>query len=63
MKEKVLIKRLYISKLVWFKKSLLVLDIDHHTIILLNFFVIESVPYAVLSLTDYLKQKSIIHKP
>ena len=28
-----------------------------------QFFVIEFVPSAVLSLTDYLKQKNILHKP
>ena len=28
-----------------------------------SIFLIESVPSAVLSLTDYLKQKSILHKP
>ena len=51
-----------VSKLVWFKKSLLVLRyLPPHDFGQL--FVLEFVRSAVLSLTDYLKQKSILHKP
>ena len=57
MKEKIL---KIILKLIWFKKSLLCLrPVNDIT----QFFVIEFVLSAVLSLTDYLKQKSILHKP
>ena len=51
-----------ILKLGWFRKSLLGLRYRPvHDIT--QVFVIEYVPSAVLALTDYLKQKSIIHKP
>ena len=59
MKEKIL---KIISMLIWFKKSLLGLRyLPLHDIT--QSFVIEFVPSAVLSLTDYLKQKVFYISP